>query len=87
MRTLIRGGQPIPELRCNLCGTLIAGYELDQDGRISSSPILPASVGLSPTGLLPCPRCKSETDISLANFFLNWYRWIVENTAAEPRFI
>jgi hypothetical protein len=87
MHSLIQGGRPIPELRCNVCGALIARYELDQNGQISNSPVLPVSIGLSSTGLLPCPRCRNETDISLVNFCLNWYRWVIDNTNVRPRFI
>ena len=86
MRVLIKGGRPVPELRCNRCGALIARYERDQYGSISSSTILPASIALSSSGLLPCPRCHGETDISLPNFCLNWYLWVINNTNAEPTF-
>jgi hypothetical protein len=87
MRKLIDGERPIPELRCNHCGALIAGYRMDRAGQITSSPLLPASIDLSSTGLLPCPRCRQETDISLANFCLNWYLWVIDRTLTEPRFI
>jgi hypothetical protein len=87
MRVLTKGGRPVPELRCNRCGALIARYEVDQHNRVTGSPILPASIALSLTGLLPCPRCQGETDISLPNFCLNWYLWVINNTRIEPTFV
>ncbi len=87
MRILIRNRRPVPELRCNLCNALIARYESDANGQITGSPILPASIRLTTTGFLPCPRCGRETDISLPNFGLNWYLWVINNTRAEPTFI
>ena len=87
MRVLTKGGKPIPELRCNVCDALIAWYETDRNGQISTSPILPAHIALTSTSFLPCPRCRRETDISLPNFCLNWYLWVINNTGAEPRFV
>ena len=87
MRVLIKSGKPVPELRCNVCGALIARYEADERGRISTSPILPAQIALTATVFLPCPRCGRETDISLPNFCLNWYLWVINNARVEPRFV
>ena len=87
MRVLTKSGRPVTELRCNVCDAPIARYEMDRAGRISVSPILPAQIALTPTGFLPCPRCRRETDISLPNFCLNWYLWVINNTQVEPRFV
>lgn len=87
MRVLIHNRKPVPELKCNHCNAVIARYEPGRGDSIVGSPVLPATIRLSSSGLLPCPRCGRETDIALPNFCLNWYLWVINNASYPPTFV